>query len=396
MRKSFFWGTGSVLTFIFLLLICSYVLRESKRAVQPVLYPEEPDNKATLEGYEDENELIGYMMYQFQNGNLDYALRGCASQNISEYFLLEDYAKYTLQFPGMRLIPPADTDGKAYIAVSNARLTVSYTAMLEALMDYLGTETKLELISVEDGTPEDADGKYYQRIETFCTILGARSLSEKIIYLRADSDTLKIHCTLIRHKRYWKVLFFHSLEDMPVTFLDIQRETYATEQLPVSLERYAQDILPCNYYILNNCSEEDPETLIERFFLYLQRGDGLSAMSYYNIYEKEDEISISTAFFERQKRCAMEIQEFYYRVLLYDTEQQTWIMRNLEDSSGDLVRNLAIENMLFSKLNQIEEVRNDGDSAEYDVYFSYSGYDFHIKMFLIYKNGWKLEDITWV
>ena len=46
----------------------------------------EQAREETVRGYKEPEELIAYMFYQIQNGDLDLALRGCPVQQMAEGF----------------------------------------------------------------------------------------------------------------------------------------------------------------------------------------------------------------------------------------------------------------------------------------------------------------------
>lgn len=369
-----------------------YEFKESKIAVEPVLYPDTEQEDTELKGYEEAEDLIAYMVYQIQEKNLDLAVRGCAFQNISEYFMLEYYIRFLERFEYLDLIPPSDTDSEAYRAITNARLATVYASALEEIMEKLAFEDQLELVGIVEDVPENPDGKYYTSRESICEILGARTLREYIVYLKVDNQMMELRCTLARFKKYWKVLSFHSLEDIGIEYVDLRKSKEELQET-ISLEAYKEDVLPCNYFIINNCSEEDIETLLKRFFLYLQREDALSAMAYMDIYEGEAESADLSQLLEKQAEAAKKIQNFYYQTFLYDENYYNWVLRDLDDRGGDLAVTLSTTNMLFSDFSHVWEIQNDGMQATYGLGFGFGNQWFQKEVHLVNKNGWKVVDI---
>lgn len=392
--KRWMLGLGTSLIVLLLLVMGIYVRQEEKRTIQPVAYPEKVQTDVTLEGYEESDDLLKYMIYQLGERNLDGALRGCAFQNIAECFCLDYYTEYLDRFENTNLIPPSDADSPAYLPISNARLAVEYAGALEQMMVDL-QEGELKLLALEEDVPENPDGKYYELRTKVCEILGARSLDEKIVYLQVGDQTKELRCTLVRYRKYWKVLFFHPLEDTGVDVIDLQDSTFSgTDE--INLEAYENDILPCNYYLLNNNSEEDPRTLIKRFFLYLQREDARAAMSYMDIYGTEKEAVLSVDWLERQAQAAHKIQEFYYRTLLYDTDYVKWISKDISERGSDFTKALSTTNMLFTQMTRLDEIQNDGQTAEYDFYWIYESVSLGAKVHLENRDGWKITEIEWM
>ncbi len=383
---------GSAIILLMFGAIGFYELNESRIAVEPVLYPDTKQEETELKGYEEAEELIEYMIYQIREQNLDLAMRGCAFQNISEYFMLEYYIRFLERFEHLDLIPPSDTDSEAYRAITNARLAAVYASTLEQLMEKLTFDNQFELLGIVEDVPENPDGKYYTDRESICEILGARTLKEYIIYLKVDNQTMELRCTLARFKKYWKMLSFHSLEDISIEYVDLRRSKEEFQEM-ISLEAYKEDILPCNYFIINHCSEDNIEVLLKRFFLYLQREDALSAMAYMDIYEDETELNNLSQFLTKQAEAAKKIQNFYYQTFLYDENYYAWVFRDLDDRGGDLAITLSTTNMLFSNLYHIQEVQNDGTQAIYYLEFGFGNQWFRKEVHLVNKNGWKVVDI---
>lgn len=392
--KKWMFGTGLALIALMLLVIGVYVRIENRREIEPVVYPAESESDETMGGYEEENELLEYMIFQLGEKNLDYALRACAFKNVSEYFCLSYYTEYLDRFENMDLIPPADAESPAYLPVANARLAVEYAKTLEQLMADLGNG-ELKLLEIADDVPENPDGKYYELRNRVCEILGARSLAEKIVYLQVGEETKELRCTLIRYRRYWNVLFFHPLQDTGIEVVDLRDSAFPGSG-EVDLSSYEKDILPCNYYLLADNREEDPRTLIKRFFLYLQREDSQAAMSYMDIYGTDKEPVLSVEWLDRQAQAAYKIQEFYYRTLLYDTDYVEWISKDISERGSDFTKALSTTNMLFTQLTRLDEIRNDGQTAEYDFYWTYENVALGAKAYLENKDGWKITAIEWL
>lgn len=386
--------TGIFLIGILLMIIGIYELSEKHQKIQPVVYPEKNQPEVTLSGYEEADEILEYMIYQLGTQNLDYALRGCAFQDIAECFSLKFYTEYLDRFENIDLIPPADGDSPAYTKITNARLAAGYARALEYLMEIFQSGS-LNLLKIADDVPDNPDGMYYQKRNQICEILGARSLEEKIVYLQIGEQKKELRCTLVRYRKYWKVLFFHPLQDTGVDIVDLQDSAFSGTS-KISLDAYMEEVLPCNFYLLNDNSEDDPQTVLKRFFLCLQRKDAQAAMSYIDIHEVGGDRNVSVERLESQERAAYCIQEIYYRTLLHDNEYVRWISKNIAERGTELIDALSTNNMLFTQATRLEEIQNDGQISECYFYWVYEEEWLRIRVFLENKNGWKITDISWV
>lgn len=380
---------GVILTCIFVCIPLFYEKIVWYHNIQSVEFPQKHQMEETLEGYEDEESLISYMIYNLKNKNMDYSLRGCAIGEIAEYFSLRKYVEYTGAFEGTNMIPPADTDSEAYYTISTARLSASYADVLTQLIDILSYAGTVELIAIQDGTPEDAGGKYYQKKETMCDILGARRLEEKSIYLQLDGNMMRLDCVLVKYRSFWKVLYFHKLSQDGIEVVDLENTDECFEN-SILVDVYENDILPCNYFILRDNSEQDPEELIHHFFLCLQREDVLTAMSY---YEKDYSDVKLSKILEKQQQMALAIQQLYYDIFLSNSEELEWILSALESNSGELVNKLSSTNMLYINLLYIVEIKTNQDQAEYKIVYAYDGRRFDMVLHLINQDGWRISSV---
>ena len=165
------------------------------RQVEPFYMTENMDRMETLEGYEEPELLVCYMICQIQRGDLDLALRGCAIENLAEYFVLESYLELTDEFRGIENLPPSETESEAYMGISSARLAGDYAEMLEQCRQLFGSEHEVQLLSVSEYIPENPDGMYYQTRQKLCEALGCRSVSEMQILLRIDGEDKEMYWT---------------------------------------------------------------------------------------------------------------------------------------------------------------------------------------------------------
>lgn len=375
-------------------IIGFYELLEKRQAIEPLAYPDKVSEAAVLEGYEEQEDLLKYMVYQIQNADLEAALRGCAIQDLAGYFSLDYYIRYLGRFEGTELIPPSDTGSPAYETITKAELAYDYSTAIRKILKTQQEMGTLTLVGLKEDVPENPDGMYYQNREKICEILGARSISEYIVYLETETQVYELRCTLARYKKYWKVLAFHSLQDLATEEVDMRASTEEQGEA-VSLENYADVVLPRNYDVLNDCAEEDIEFLIRRFFLYLQREDALSAMAYMDVYRDEGGFDNTSRVFKRQGEAAANLQKFYYRILLLDEDYYDWMMRDLTARSNELVTQLSTTNMLFTDLKKITEVKNDGTKAIYEVKFLYNNVILTKRVSLYHRTeGWKIQAIN--
>ena len=226
---------------------------------------EQQNQQENISGYEDEENLVKYMLYQFQQENLDLALRGCSIRRLAEGFDLQTYIEFTESFDSLNVIPAANWDSTAYIGISEMRLAGYYADWIQKCEAYLGQDHKIEYFSMEEEVPENPDGKYYEERRTICDILGARSVEEVVIYARIDGQTTELHWTLARFGKSWSVLLFTPLDG----YGQEEPEIKSGKMIPEGESEpfITKDILPVNYGVANVNGEATPTATIQKFFM---------------------------------------------------------------------------------------------------------------------------------
>ena len=346
---------------ILLILIGGILIYENKIALKEAEHPyREREEESTVDGYEEPEETLFYLLCQIQNENLDGALRCCAVSDLAEYFDMGAYLSCVEEFPGIDLIPPSDERGGAYWQVSVSKLAYDYAVQLDMCME--------ELV----------------RGHTF-KVYGIVSL---------DGASVELRFSLARYKRYWKVLSFSSLAYYEADKPDIRICSKEFDEINImDLERMSEDVLPPNYNLIYSRGEEDAEELVSNFFLYLQRGDAVSAMTYLDLRLSEGDIPVTLKALERQKKAAEWVQDFYYRVLLYDKNDVAWASRHFQDEPGYLPEKLYVRNMVFVDFDTIELTEETENSCSYTVVYRYDGQRFTNVLTLEYTDQWRITNI---
>lgn len=378
---------------VILVLIGSLFLYQRHVDAKNVIPQSEWQAKAdefSVEGYEEEEDLIAYMLWQIQEKNLDYALRGCAVQDLAKYFSMTYYIEYTEQYPDLNLIPPADYGSSAYEAISVSRLSRDYAVKLENAFQMLSKYGNLKLVDAVEDVPENPDGKYYERQDKICEILGSRSIREMLITVQTDQGAIKMRWTLARYKRFWKLLLFNPLEQYQSADMDISVGSEDKMEL-LDSNVNESDVIACNYYFVNDCSEENPEELVNRFLLYIQKQDVWSAMTYYKLYDHEPAVDME--YFGRQNQAAVEIQNLFYRMFMPDENMKAWYLRDMEERAVQLVEELSTAQIVYAKFANFEILENSEDKIKCHIMYGYNNRYEWITFNLVYSNGWKIERI---
>lgn len=357
---------------------------------QPVLEETVPEEQI-LRGYKEPEEIVVYMLTQIREGNLDRALRGCAISDVSGNFYMETYLNFTEDFKGMDMIPPADFEDEAYCEIGKLRLAYDYAVMIQKCMDALPDRQNLKIYDVVVDEPENPDGKYYMDRTTVQEILGATKVCETIAYIGAGSEILEMHFSLARFGSRWKVLLFNTMENYENTEPDIRVSAKEIDKDADLLEMEEEAILPLNYDLILENSADSPEHLLDQVLIYLQRGDLLSAMTFFDYGNQGKEPVLSLQLLERQRAVAVKFQEFYYRMFLPDENKLAWAARHYEDEPEYIPNELKASNILYSSCWEPGPVDDSG--VRYQIGFSYNTRSASMVLTLSGENGWKITGI---
>ena len=362
---------------------------------KPTVQTAEMRRKETVDGYESPEEVVEYVLYWIHQDDLDLALRGCAIEETAQNFLLQSYCEVMESFPYTDMLAPADYESPAYMKINQARMTAAYSDKVEQCIGILGSGADLEIISISSDIPEDADGYYYQDIRDICSIVGARDACNVVIQMIVDGVPRQMTVTAARFKSRWKIIQFSEYSNYNYTEPQITEyaEVSGAAELPIPWEDMQDQILPCNYLIAGDESEEDPEKLIRKWFVYLQRGDIWKALSYCNLYSTDEEWYPDSVFFSRQSAAAAALQKIYYDLLLSDANQMSWIYQNVKSEAVNLVSLLNASNMVYASLNGMQVLEAGEDYVKYQVNYSYDWKGFSRVLTLKYEDGWKIEGI---
>lgn len=387
---------GCLLVVILTAGLAIYQKAVDSHRVDPFHLTEDMDRAETSEGYENPEDLVKYMICQIQNADLDLALRGCAIENLAEYFVLESYLELTDEFKGLEDLPPSETESEAYIGISTARLAGHYADMMEKCMELFGSGHEVQLVSVEEYVPENPDGMYYQLRQKVCEALGCRTVSEMRVLLNIDGDAKEMYWTLVRYRSRWNVLAFNELEKADQKSVEIRSVSAAESDGKDIINYNTDDVLPLNYKLVNQNKEDTPEDLLENLISYLRREDVWSAMSYFHLYDTGQDMHIDQELLKSQEELAGQMQILYYQLFIPNREKFEWYQRETADRGDDLAEDLKAEQIVSLTVDWIREISQDADGhAQYQMSYSYSGRSYVLNLELVNVNGWMIESMEW-
>lgn len=378
---------------VFVLCLLGYSRYGSLQAVNSPL--EEDSTEYTVEGFEEPEESVTYFLYQVQQNNLDHALRVCAISDLAEYFSLTNFIHYTEQFPEVEVLPPSEMENRAYIEISRMRLTYKYGLLFQKEYDALANGHQMKILDVQKMEPENPDGKYYENMKTVSGIMGAKEVAEVCAYVQTDDQVRELRFSLARYKKYWKIILCNYLEmwqdSEPSIHSVSEPRTFANSE--VLLDGINESILPQNYYILTPQKTDTKEELASDFFLYLQRDDALSAVSFFYHPQKYDAGS-ELELLKLQEEAAVMLQKKYYEMLLYDQQTVEWAGRHYSDEPDAIPKLLDTKNMIFSSYSGVDNLIEDGNYSAIKINYGYANQWYSVILNLINRDGWYIDSFS--
>ena len=355
---------------------------------------QEMKRTATVESYDTPEAVAEYVLYWIHKGDLDLALRGCAIEEVAEYFSLQSYCEIMDEYEGTENLAPADHDNTAFMEINKIQMTAVYSDMVEQCIGLLGDGYELQVMDIYADVPEDADGYYYQDIRDICAIVGAREACDVVIEMKINGMPYRMTVTAVRYKEHWKILQFSAYENYRYEEPQLEAviNVSSGEELAVMWEAMQKQILPVNYKVAGDDSEEEIETLLRRWFLYIQRGDMIRAVSYFDIYDSKAGLHPDSNLFEIQNQKAKLLQQMYYKLFLHDQDALSWIMQNPKEEAENLLRLLSDDDMFLAELAGWTVLEQNDEYAKYEIKIRQSVTRTYIMEF-VYRNGWKISHI---
>ena len=336
---------------------------------------EQQNHQENISGYEDEESLVKYMLYQFQQEDLDLALRGCSIRRLAEGFDLQTYIEFTESFDSLNVIPAANWDSTAYIGISEMRLAGYYADWIQKCEEYFGKNHEIEYFSMEED------------------ILGSRNVKEVVIYARIDGQDTELYWTLARFGKNWSVLLFTSLDSYGQEEPEIRSGKRISGVESISIE--TEDILPANYGVVNVNSEATPTETIQKFFSCLMRQDTWSAASYVKIYEGQTPHT-TEELIKAQSNLAVLEQKFYYGLFFPMKERNDWYYRDLATRAKDIVEDSRSDQIIMLNVGDAQLISEPSDSSEvYQLVYGYGKGWYGWSITLVNENGWRITNIEW-
>ena len=314
------------------------------------------ERKATIDKYETPEEVVEYLIYWIHQGDLDYALRGCAVEEVAEYFSLQNYMEILDRYAGAEMLAPTDEGSSKYWHINELRMASIYSDMIGQCIGMLGDGYDMRVLNIYSDIPEDADGYYYQAIRDICSIVGARDACNVVINMEVNGVLRQMTVTVARYKDAWKVLQFSAYSNYDYVepqIIELVGDVKA-EALPYEWEEMGQHVLPLNYKLLCDNSEETIEELLQKWFLFIQRDEVYKALTYFDIYDTKKGVYLDSILLNKEAQAAQQTQNVLYKLFLYNQGSVSWIAQNPKEEAENLLTLLDTRYLFKGSLAIVE------------------------------------------
>lgn len=363
--------------------------------VPETVLTEEMKREASVDGYETPEEVVEYVMYWIHQGDLDYALRGCAIEEVAEYFSLQAYTEIMERYDGTAMLAPSDEGSSRYQVINEMRMTELYSDMIEQCIGTIGDGYDMQVLNIYSDIPEDADGYYYQAIRDICSIAGARDACNVVINMEVNGVLRQMTVTAARYRSDWKVLQFSEYSNYGYTepqIIELVDDVQASA-LPYEWEEMVEHVLPLNYKVLCDNSEETVEELLQKWYMFIRRDEMYMALTYFDIYDPDTVIYPDSILFSRQAEAALQVQEALYKLLMYDQHSVNWMEQNPKDEAGNLVAMLETKYIFKGGLELVETLEESDGYVKCKVNIK-GAVTISYEVELVYRDGWKIKSVV--
>ena len=410
-------GIGAVCILVGIIFL--YKLEVRREYVDPGIVTEDMARESTVDGFEEPEESVRYMISALQKEDLDMGLRGFP---IDEKILglnvgkeLDSLGEFSTNITYM------PSQWKEFVPVSSSEITKDYTEIFQNLeKQFAGQDVTVE--DVRALMPKkQMEAQYHRNSQQICEIWGADSRIEALAKLTIDEKDYALPVTLFRYDDFWKPDSFEAslLEEKEKgIFLcdDQEYEMLTDKKEEEALKEFLEDsdeekgrektekkekeeiipeeaLLPANYVLYNTVFSHTPEKAIEKFILSMQKNDLSSMMIYTDLYGEADPFSQDLGeILIRQGEVAEQIQTFYYYLMGNDFASTEKVSLDELGMTGEKISSsLELSEIVYLDLNNVLKIKED----EYAAFYYFNG-KHYMSGFTMkeYGQGWKIEELS--
>lgn len=402
-------GLGAV--FLLTLIIMGYKYQIARQYAEPTVVTKELSRESTIEGFEEPDGIVRYVFSALKKNDLDMGLRAFPIDekmlNMDTGKILDSLGTFSTNNTYM------SSQWKTYAPLSSVELTQDYTE------EFLDIQKALEgkAFTVKDVLavfPEQQlTSEYKKSMRENCEKWGADAGAEVFAEIEAEGKNYIVGITLLKYCNFWKIDSFSSslleetgyhgiievtekeakklqnkqLEKRLWKDLESQDKKNSSEKKAINPE---DEMLVPNYFVLNSSYGKNPEDVIGKFVLSIQKHDITTLMTYFEIYDELPE-NIEDVLIQ-QGLVGREVQSFYYYLLGNEFASLKEIkLENLGMTGSEIVKKSNPEEVFYLDLVGTCKINDNQYIGIY--YFNGTHYISGFTL-LESKQGWKIQSLA--
>ena len=240
-----------------------------------------------------------------------------------------------------------------------------------------------------------------------------------MVLLESQGDEYILGVTLNHYEDYWKILHLGSsllqtTGEEPIRVTDeeeykalkgtLEKNRFQEELQNTSIDYELfdeetesinyEELLPANYFIVNSLEEMDPQQVIEKFVLSIEKKELVRAMGYCMETEIGELEHTTLDILQRQADCAKQIKKFCYGFLGCDYLKSESDLKQIGKSGSRIEKELNPQYFMYFDLLDAFVIKDNGSEIQYLVCYLYNGEYYISGMTLVESDGWKIRSLT--
>ncbi len=399
---------------LLILIIVGYREFQAKEAFNPQYTTEKQNREATIDGFTEPNQIIEYIMTAVQEQDLDKFLRGCAIDEVALKSNMEKFIEKKGVFGIYTALAPS-MNYNFYFPLASSELTNYYSEIFESMITNLEEPKQMKIDGIHFVLPSsENESEYKLMMQRETEMWGAEAICEMYAEYTVDQKSYATQFTLINYYGYWKLFGISSeslgsgiyeLENQDISdkvedgkekeynkyLKGLYEEKYEKLEETDNINDIKNELLIPNYFLLNTVYGETPREVIEKFTLYLEKGDLMSAMAYGGVSEEKKLAKI----IEDQNSFAVQIKSVLYSILEISIEREETSLEELGATASQIIKDLDPQYIKYMDLMGIKKVSESQDTEEYVAVYRYAQKYYLLGFTLVsHDGGWKILSLS--
>lgn len=400
-------------------MIVCYQLSVSRGWEESTVETLELQRDAVIDKRNHPEYLVRYLLVAAKKQDIDMALRGFAMDESILNLSLENIINTEGRFYTDMEIPPSGSYS-TYNEISAAELAGNYSQSIQQVFDFFAEKESLKVKKIDYVKPEEQlSSEERSKNEGIIEARGGDCICEMMVLLESQGDEYILGVTLNHYEDYWKILHLGSsllqtTGEEPIRVTDeeeykalkgtLEKNRFQEELQNTSIDYELfdeetesinyEELLPANYFIVNSLEEMDPQQVIEKFVLSIEKKELVRAMGYCMETEIGELEHTTLDILQRQADCAKQIKKFCYGFLGCDYLKSESDLKQIGKSGSRIEKELNPQYFMYFDLLDAFVIKDNGSEIQYLVCYLYNGEYYISGMTLVESDGWKIRSLT--